>query len=217
MNSRIRQTGFTLVEVLVAIAIFAVLSATGWIVFDQLIKNRDRNQQHAAHLTQLQYAYAQVLRDLNQAVPIAGIEAGQVYPAFYLENQQLRFNKAGVIDPLQQGLDSLEYVEYRYDTQKQALLRYKQPYIYRKQQQNLQGDILIAPVTEVQFLPHDTGQQVAQEEISEQAKQAHLPQGVEMRFQYQGRDYRWVFSLVQALPEQKKNNAVADDKNNANS
>ena len=37
-----RCSGFTLVELLVAIAIFAVLSALGWKVFDYLIKTKDR-------------------------------------------------------------------------------------------------------------------------------------------------------------------------------
>ena len=38
-----KRSGFTLVELLVAIAIFAVLSALGWKVFDYLIKIKERN------------------------------------------------------------------------------------------------------------------------------------------------------------------------------
>ncbi|HFF4339426.1 PulJ/GspJ family protein, partial [Acinetobacter baumannii] len=38
-----RASGFTLVELLVAIAIFAVLSLLGWKIFDYLLKVRDRN------------------------------------------------------------------------------------------------------------------------------------------------------------------------------
>lgn len=202
MNHHRLTRGFTLVEVLVAIAIFAVLSATGWIVFDQLIKNRERNSQHAEQLTQLQYVYAQMLRDFNQIVPISGQESGQAYPAFYLENQGLKFNKTGVSDPLQQGLDTLEYVEYRYDADKQALMRYKQPYIYRKQSQNLQGDVVLAPISELQFVGlNGDGQQNSTQNLSEAAALVQLPRGVEVRFKYQERDYRWVFSLIQALPD----------------
>lgn len=61
-----KRSGFTLVELLVAIAIFAVLSALGWKVFDYLIKIKERNTQHEQRLGQLQEAYQQVLRDTVQ-------------------------------------------------------------------------------------------------------------------------------------------------------
>jgi len=44
------RSGFTLVELLVAIAIFAVLSLLGWKIFDYLLKVRDRNAEHEVHL-----------------------------------------------------------------------------------------------------------------------------------------------------------------------
>jgi type II secretion system protein J len=73
-----KRSGFTLVELLVAIAIFAVLSALGWKVFDYLIKIKERNTQHEQRLGQLQEAYQQVLRDTVQIVPITANVTGQV-------------------------------------------------------------------------------------------------------------------------------------------
>lgn len=213
-----RQRGFTLVEVLVAIAIFAVLSAAGWQVFDQLIKTRERNQQHAKHLMQLQTAYAQLLRDVNQMVPLAGKQRADSYPALLLENQVLQFNKAGVIDPLQQGLDQYEFVEYRYDAQKQALLRYKAPYIYRQDLQNMQADVVLAPIEDLSFRALDPAvqerwpsQTVTEVNAAEQML-AQLPKGIEVRFSYQNKSYRWLFALVGGLPI----NTAPEEKPNAN-
>jgi general secretion pathway protein J len=45
------QRGFTLIEVLVSLAIFAVLSLAGWKVFDGLSKVKERNQIHTAKLS----------------------------------------------------------------------------------------------------------------------------------------------------------------------
>ena len=201
-----RASGFTLVEVLVAIAIFAVLSAAGWMVFDQLIKTRERNTTHLEHLQQLQFAYMQIQRDLSQIVPLSGREGEESYPALQLENQQLQFNKAGVIDPLQQGLDRFEFVEYRYDPDKQALMRYHNAYIYRKQSQDMQGDVLIAPIENLQIQDLDPAVQTqwpahsVTDTDSTEYLMSQLPQGVVLSFDYQGRAIRWVFSTAKNMP-----------------
>ncbi|MFC4952713.1 type II secretion system protein GspJ [Acinetobacter puyangensis] len=217
------HSGFTLIEVLVAIAIFAVLSATGWIVFDQLIKNRDRNAEHAQSLTQLQFAYAQMLRDLSQAVPIAGQQNGQLQPALALGSQQLKFNKAGVIDPLQQGLDAFESIEYGFDAGRQALVRYKKPYIYQKQGQETPGDVVLAPIENLQFQALDPAVQSQWpiQSVTDSDAQnyilSQLPKGIEVKFSYQAREYRWVFSLVTALPDLEQTQNTQDGENDKTS
>lgn len=201
-----RMVGFTLVEVLVAIAIFAVLSATGWVVLDQLIKNRDRNAQHAQRLEQLQLAYAQMLRDFSQAVPVVGVLGQERYPAMYLDGQLVRFNQAGVTDPLQQGLDSLQFVSYQYDAAKQAITRKKQAYIYRKQDDNQPADVVLTQVERFQVRALDPAPQLVWPPSSNMlsAEDTHLlaqlPAGVEISFDYQGVSYRWVYALVSSLP-----------------
>src|SRR5690606_13527282 len=86
-------SGFTLVELLVAIAIFAVLSALGWKVFDYLIKVKERNTEHEVNLGQLQEAYQQVLRDTVQAVPLTANINSDIQPALVLQNGRFNFSK----------------------------------------------------------------------------------------------------------------------------
>lgn len=201
----IKTKGFTLVEVLVAIAIFAVLSAAGWRVFDQLIKTRERNQQHADHLLQLQSAYNQLLRDIQQITPLSGKLATTEYPALVLQQELLQFNRAGVIDPLQQGLDAFEFVEYGYDSQKQALIRYKSPYVYRQDVQLMQADVVLAPIYDLRFQVLDPDVQdawPAQAVVDTDATKyvlTKLPKGVAVNFKYQEQEYRWVFALTKNL------------------
>ena len=62
------QQGFTLLELMVAMSIFAVLAVAGWQVFDGLNRSKDRAQIQTTALSELQFAYLQIQKDMAQAV-----------------------------------------------------------------------------------------------------------------------------------------------------
>lgn len=64
---RALQRGFTLVEMLLAIALFAMLSLTALAVFRGVLKNDEITQRKSTQLTQLQRALAIVERDFAHA------------------------------------------------------------------------------------------------------------------------------------------------------
>ncbi len=64
-----QQRGFTLLELMVSMAIFAMLAVAGWQVFDGVNRARERAQYHADELAVLQYAYLQLQQDMGQIIP----------------------------------------------------------------------------------------------------------------------------------------------------
>ncbi|WP_201628651.1 type II secretion system minor pseudopilin GspJ [Psychrobacter maritimus] len=66
--------GFTLLELMVAMAIFAMLAVAGWQVFDGVNRARERAQFHADNLAVLQYAYLQLQQDMNQMIPYQAVD-----------------------------------------------------------------------------------------------------------------------------------------------
>ena len=195
-----KRSGFTLVELLVAIAIFAVLSALGWKVFDYLIKIKERNTQHEQRLGQLQEAYQQVLRDTVQIVPITANVAGQVQPAVMLQNGQLTFSKTGVTDPLMQGIPPEERVEYIYKADEKKLYRYKYKNLNQTGNDQPETSVLLDSVDQFQIMllnPNEMAQwpEVALSENDvNQAK--ILPRGLKINLTVNEVSYEWVFSLL---------------------
>ena len=195
-----KRSGFTLVELLVAIAIFAVLSALGWKVFDYLIKIKERNTQHEQRLGQLQEAYQQVLRDTVQIVPITANVAGQVQPAVMLQNGQLTFSKTGVTDPLMQGIPPEERVEYIYKADEKKLYRYKYKNLNQTGNDQPETSVLLDSVDQFQIMllnPNEMAQwpEVAfSENDVTQAK--ILPRGLKINLTVNEVSYEWGFSLL---------------------
>ena len=66
--------GFTLLELMVAMAIFSMLAVAGWQVFDGVNRARERAQFHADNLAVLQYAYLQLQQDMNQIIPYQAVD-----------------------------------------------------------------------------------------------------------------------------------------------
>jgi general secretion pathway protein J len=121
------QRGFTLLELMVAMAIFAMLAVAGWQVFDSVNRARERAQFHADNVAVLQYTYLQLQQDMGQIIPYQAInvqqgsissndgnQASNIQPEPFmrLDDEQVSFVRFADPDPRYQSSTSLQHVEY---------------------------------------------------------------------------------------------------------
>lgn len=105
--SSCRHTGFTLLEVLLALVIFAILSLSAYAVLQGVIRNDEVSQAKIARLSELQRAFATLTRDFTQITPrpvrINGETSTTVFQAerFQLESEDWStlFVRAGWLNP----------------------------------------------------------------------------------------------------------------------
>ena len=194
------KQAFTLVELLVAIAIFAVLSMLGWKVFDYLLKVKDRNAEHETYLFELQDAYQQILRESLQIIHLTANDGRQLQAALLLNDRSFIFSKAGVSDPLKQGVSPYERIEYRYDS--------AQKKVYRLKYANLNIPNRVQPISSTLLERVDqfkitvlNPQELTQwpENISDPnnvTELKKLPLGFKVQLTVAGTDYEWIYSLL---------------------
>ena len=122
------QHGFTLLELMVAMAIFAMLAVAGWQVFDSVNRARERAQFHADNLAVLQYAYLQLQQDMGQIIPYQALSSqnsatndtnpnGQANtpasePFMSVDGERVSFVRFADPDPRYQSTASVQHVEY---------------------------------------------------------------------------------------------------------
>ena len=134
------QRGFTLLELMVAMAIFAMLAVAGWQVFDGVNRARERAQFHADNLAVLQYAYLQLQQDMGQIIPYQAATTQSVSaannntsnstssgnntqsseqineiapePFMSLDDEHISFVRFADPDPRYQSSNSLQRIEY---------------------------------------------------------------------------------------------------------
>ena len=205
------RSGFTLVELLVAIAIFAVLSALGWKVFDYLIKVKDRNAEHEINLGQLQEAYQQVLRDTVQTVPLTANVNSDIQPALILKNSTFSFSKTGVTDPLQQGIPPDERVEYQYRADEKKVYRLKYRYLNRSGRDQPESSVLLRDVDQFEVVVLNPNESTAwpesAENLTDHVQKQKLPKGIKIKLKVRDVEYEWIFSLLNTdYLEQRQNN-----------
>ena len=100
------QHGFTLLELMVAMAIFAMLAVAGWQVFDSVNRARERAQFHADNLAVLQYAYLQLQQDMGQIIPYQAVNT-QIASASNVDNAN-NSNQENALQPAPEPFMNLD-------------------------------------------------------------------------------------------------------------
>ena len=166
-----QQSGFTLLEVLLAIFIFALMAAAAYGAFDQVLKNRGQQTQVAERLSQVQRAMLILGNDLAQATTreirgefgdsLEAMQAGSQYPYAW------EWTRAGWRNPALRRRSSLQRVAYHLEDQ--VLYRLYWPVLDRAQDSEPLLQALVTDVArvELRFLdrenswrdewPYDTG------------------------------------------------------------
>jgi len=67
-STRTCESGFTLIEIMIAIAIFAVMSAMAYGGLNSVMKSRNGLEEHATRLGKMQKAFSIIERDVQQIV-----------------------------------------------------------------------------------------------------------------------------------------------------
>lgn len=115
----IRQRGFTLLELVVVMAIMVVIGVAASSTFGQAVDNRDRLAERAQALADLQRAFLFLQRDFEQVVARgARDDLGDPQPFLRGDSEEgvVELTRVGWINPLDsRQRSSLQRVRYRYE------------------------------------------------------------------------------------------------------
>lgn len=236
------QRGFTLLELMVAMAIFAVLAVAGWQVFDSVNRARERAQYHADQLAVLQYAYLQLQQDMGQIiayqVPVLASDntnnsndnsnnkpASVAEPFMSLDSERVSFIRFADPDPRYQSSPSLQRIEYIFSDQR----------LIRRQYNNIQGgadsisldSVLLDGIIDGRwqaYLPEmsatfpNKNTQNSNNNDAIKNDLVLLPKGVGVSFTYQDNPITWQWAMApQAIPNKRHVNKTDNNPANNNS
>jgi general secretion pathway protein J len=121
-----RAQGFSLIELLVALAVFAALAAAAYGGLAQIAQTRGALAKQQDRFAQIVRAVSTLERDLRQAIsrPVRGNGRGEWLPALAGTGDRIELTRVGFANPLAEPRSNLERVAYAVDAQKLMRGRY---------------------------------------------------------------------------------------------
>ena len=148
-----KQFGFTLLELLVAMGIFALMAAMAYGGLNVIMKERQATEEHAARLAQLQTSFLWFGRDIEQ---IVNRRIRDEYGDYQLAvtssdigQYQLEFTRGGWRNPAGRTRSNLQRVAYR--VRDDQLVRAYWNVLDRAQDSKPHETVLLEGVTRIEF------------------------------------------------------------------
>lgn len=114
MNRMTRKaSGFSLIEILVALAVFAALAAVAWGALSQIAKARSSLDVQQQRFAQVVRAVSSIERDLRQSIsrPVRG-NFGELLPAVLGSAERIELSRLGHANPRAEQRSNIERVRY---------------------------------------------------------------------------------------------------------
>ena len=178
--------GFTLVEVLIAIAIFAILSVMAYGGLDTVIKNREHTEQELDRLKQLQMTMVKLQRDIEQTIARDGTDelGGVLYKMASSPDTSIviELTRNGWSNFAKLKRSHLQRVAYKFEDNN--LVRMSWPFVDRAQDSQALETILIDNLDEVSVRFFDNNEWIDDwprpETLASSSTEVGLPAAVEV-------------------------------------
>jgi general secretion pathway protein J len=214
-----RESGFTLLEVLLAIGITAMIGLGSWQILNSAIRASEATQLRLAELNTLQKTMLILSRDLSQILPRAiRDEYGDYQPALTTRNEfyLLEFSRNGWRNPMDDPRSNIQRVAYEFSENK--LIRHYWQVLDRSQDSTPISKTLLENVNAVnlrfmnesggwldEWPPAESGNAAVNGGQAGTAdprlKDNQLPKGIEISFDLvQFGKVKRLFSVVSYLP-----------------
>ncbi len=193
-------SGFTLLELLVALSIFAIIAVLAYGGLGTVLDQQILTEESAERLADLQKTYLIVQRDVEQLVPRPIRDQFGDQQAALSGATQLQLTRGGWRNPLNNPRSSLQRVSYALE--EQQLIRYSWLVLDRAQDSEPREQVLASQITamRIRYLDGNAAwkeqwppQQVTQ---SGEPPSDELPRAIEMTLEHEHYgEIRWLFQL----------------------
>lgn len=183
------KRGFTLLELLVALSIFSVLSVMAYAGLQTVITTKTSTQQAAERIAEVQLVMMRISNDLRQAIPRKiRDEYGDFSPAMQSDksgDETMAWTRAGYRNPAQLTRSNIQRVAYKLEEEK--LIRITWPVLDRAQDTEAMESEVISglEMIEWRYLNNENEWLSSWPEEGDKANLYPLPKAVEVSLELQ--------------------------------